>query len=82
MLEYGRIGKLEQIDVNKTNESKECDVFHYWYCLNKRYRFETYVCNGCYDLMQNSTRFKDVAIVSITRDEWRIYLDIWAKKIP
>ena len=82
MLEYGRIGKLEQIDVNKTNESKECDVFHYWYCLNKRYRFETYVCNGCYDLMQNSTRFKDVAIVSITRDEWRIYLDIWAKMIP
>ena len=76
MLEYGRIGKLEQIDVNKTNESKECDVFHYWYCLNKRYRFETYVCNGCYDLMQNSARFKDVAIVSITRDEWRIYLDI------
>ena len=82
MLEYGRIGKLEQIDVNKTNESKECDVFHYWYCLNKRYRFETDVCNGCYDLMQNSTRFKDVAIVSITRDEWRIYLDIWAKMIP
>ena len=82
MLEYGRIGKLEQIDVNKANESKECDVFHYWYCLNKRYRFETYVCNGCYDLMQNSTRFKDVAIVSITRDEWRIYLDIWAKMIP
>ena len=76
MLEYGRIGKLEQINVNKTNESKECDVFHYWYCLNKRYMFETYVCNGCYDLMQNSTRFKDVAIVSITRDEWRIYLDI------
>ena len=23
----------EETDINKTNESKECDVFHYWYFL-------------------------------------------------
>ena len=31
MLEYGRIDISEEIDVNKTNASKECDICHYWY---------------------------------------------------
>ena len=29
MLEYDRIDISEGIDVNKTNPSKECDIFHY-----------------------------------------------------
>ena len=31
MLEYDKIDVSEGIDVNKTNESKECDIWHYWY---------------------------------------------------
>ena len=31
MLEYDRIDISERIYVNKTNASKECDIFHYWY---------------------------------------------------
>ena len=31
MLEYERIDISEEIDVNKTNLSKECDNCHYWY---------------------------------------------------
>ena len=31
MLYYDRIDVSEGIDVNKTNESKECDICHYWY---------------------------------------------------
>ena len=31
MLEYDRIDISEEIDINKTNLSKECDVCHYWY---------------------------------------------------
>ena len=31
MLEYDRINISEDIDVNKTNSSKECDICHYWY---------------------------------------------------
>ena len=44
MLNYDRI------DVTKTNESKECDICHYFYFLNKRLKFQTYVCNRCHDL--------------------------------
>ena len=34
MLCYGRIDVSEEIDVNKTSTSKECDICHYWYFLN------------------------------------------------
>ena len=44
MLNYDRI------DVTKTNESKECDICHYFYFLNKRFKFQPHVCNRCHDL--------------------------------
>ena len=46
MLYYNRIDVSEGIDVNKTNESKACDICHYSYFLDKEFRFQTYVCNG------------------------------------
>ena len=30
MLEYDRIDVAEEIDINKTNASKECNICHYW----------------------------------------------------
>ena len=35
MLKYDRIDISEGIDVDKTNESRECKFCHYWYFLNK-----------------------------------------------
>ena len=54
MLEYDRIDISEGIDINKTNASKECDIFHYWYFLDKNCNDEPYFCNGCHDLMQKA----------------------------
>ena len=31
MLYFDRIDFSEGIDFNKTSESKECDICHYWY---------------------------------------------------
>ena len=31
MLEYDRIDISEEIDINKTKVSRECDICHYWY---------------------------------------------------
>ena len=39
MLEYGRIDISDGIDINKTNASKECDICHYWYFLDKNCKF-------------------------------------------
>ena len=73
MLEYDRIDILEGIDVNKSNDkSKEFDICHYWYFLDKNFTYEQYLCDGCHDLMQKAMIFNDVAIVSIKGSDYRI----------
>ena len=74
MLEYDRIDISEGIDMNKTSASKECDICHYWYFLDKNFCYEPYLCNGCHDLMQKAINFNDVAIASIKRNDYRIHL--------
>ena len=59
--------------IYKTNVSKECDICHYWYFLDKNFNYEPYLCNGCHDLMQKAMNFNDVAIVSIKGNDYRIY---------
>ena len=54
MTYYDRIDVLERIDVNKTNEWKECDFCHYCYFLDKAFRFQTNVCNVCHDSLMMS----------------------------
>ena len=72
MLEYERIDISEGIDVNKTNLSKECDICHYWYFKNIGFKYESYLWNGCHDLMQKAMSFNNVAIVYVKRNAYRI----------
>ena len=73
MLEYDRIDISEGTDTNKTSASKECNICHYWYFLDKNFNFEPYLCNGYYNLIQKAMSFKNVAIVSIKRNAYRIH---------
>ena len=72
MLEYDRIDFSEDIDMSKTNKSRECSICHYWYFLDKNFNDEKYLCNGCHDLMQKAMNFNDVAIVSIKGNNYRM----------
>ena len=74
MLKYERIDISEGIDLNKSNKSKECDICHYRYFLNKNFNYEPNLCNGCHDLMQKAMNFNDVAIVSIKGSDYRIHV--------
>ena len=65
MLYYVRIDVSEGIDVNKTSESKECDICHYWYFLDKGLKFQPDVCNGCHDVLMMSISLSDTAILNI-----------------
>ena len=65
MLEYDKIDISEGIDINKANASKECDICHYWYFLDKIFNNEPYLCNVYNDLMQKAMNFNDVAIAMI-----------------
>ena len=73
MLEYDRINISEGIDVNKTDLSKEYNTCHYWYFKGIGFKYESYLCNGCHDLMQKATRFNNVAIVYVKENSYRIH---------
>ena len=73
MLEYDQIDISERIDVNKTNLSKECDIFHYWYFKDIGFKYEKYFCNACHDLMQKAINFNNVAIVFVKENACRIH---------
>ena len=62
MIYYDRIDVSEGIDVNKTSESKECGICHSWYFLNKGFKFQSYVCNRCYDLVMMSMNLSNIVI--------------------
>ena len=73
MLEYDRIDISEGIDVNKTSLSKECDIWHYWYFKDIGFKYEKYLCNGSYDLMQKAMSFNNVAVVYVKGSAYRIH---------
>ena len=62
--------------VNKTSASKECDICHYWYFLNKGFKFQPNVCNRCHDLLMMSMKLSNIAILNIKSAH---YFQIFAK---
>ena len=60
MLEYDRTNISQEIDINKTNASKEWDICNFWYY-------------GYFDLMQKTMNFNDVAIVSVKGSDYGIH---------
>ena len=57
---------LKGIDINKTGASKECDICHYWYFLDKGVTLRLDVYNGCHDLLAMSMNFSNIAILALT----------------
>ena len=73
MPEYDRIVISEGIDVNKTNSLKKCDICHYRYFKDIGFKYEPYLGNGCYDLMEKAMSQNDVAIAYIKGSTYRIH---------
>ena len=68
MLKYDKIDVSEGIDLNKTNKSKECMSCHYWCYLNKNFNYGPFTCDGCYNIPQRSTDFKNIAIIYVKKN--------------
>ena len=68
-----KIDILEGIEINKTNAPRERDICHYWYFKDIGFKYESYLCNGCHDLMQKGMDFNDAAIVSVKGFDYRIH---------
>ena len=71
MLYFDRIDVNVGIDVNKTNELKECDICHYWYFLKKKFKFQPNFCNRCHDSLMMSVNLSDIAILNIKSSNYR-----------
>ena len=67
MLVHERIDISDGIDVNKSYESKECTLCHYWYFLDKIFSYGPYLCDRCYNMTQKCNELKNIAIIRIKK---------------
>ena len=65
MLYFNRIDVSEGIDVNIISESKESDICHYCYSLNKGFKFQPNTSNRCYDSLMMSMNLSDISILPL-----------------
>ena len=79
MLEYEKIYISEGIDVNKSSNSKECSIYHYWFFLDKNFKYNPYLCNGCSDMMMKVISFKNVAIIYSKGNAYRVMFSSMTK---
>ena len=70
MLYYNKIDVSDGTDINKTSASKECDICHYSYVLNKGFKFKTYVCNRSHDLLTMPMKLNNIAILKIENADY------------
>ena len=70
MLYYNRIDISEEIDLTKSNSSKECMIFHHWF-FNYGFRFQDSVCTGCHDLTMLCLNISDITIVTVKNVDCR-----------
>ena len=64
MLYYDIIDLSEEIDISKSNDSKECIICQYW-LFNHVFKFQDSLCNGCHDLTMFSLDITDFAIITV-----------------
>ena len=67
MLAYEKIDISDGIDVNKSDESKECMLCHYWYFLDKSFSYGSYLCDGCYNMTQKCNKLKMMLLFVLTK---------------
>ena len=73
MLKYDKIDITEGIDLDKANKSRECMFCHYWYYLNKNFSYGSFTFDGCYNIVQKSVDFKNIAIIHVKKSAYRVY---------
>ena len=65
MLIYEKIDISDGIGADMSDKSKECMLCHYWYFLDKSVSYGSYLCDGCYKIMQKCNKLKNIAIIHI-----------------
>ena len=74
MLQYKKNDISKGIDLNKTSESKECELCRYWFFKDVGFKFEEHVCNWCHNLLTMAHYLKNIAILSAKEATFRCLL--------
>ena len=53
---------------------------HYWYFLNKNFSCGPYLCDGCCNIMQKSIDCKNIDIVYVKGNAYRIHFWYMSKR--
>ena len=59
---YNKIDIFEGIDVSKRNTYKDCSICHYWHFLDKGFKYQSFVCNGCHVVLMMFMNHNNIAI--------------------
>ena len=81
MLKHEKINISDGIDVNKSDKSKECMLCHYYYFLDKSFRYGPFLCDRCYNMMQKCNKLKNIAIIHIKKSVYRIFFLFMSKRV-
>ena len=81
MLEYDRIDISEGIDINKCEEtSKERSLCKFYYFLNKNFKYEPYLCGGCYEMFMKTVNMQNLIIINHNGNYYRVIFTFMTKK--
>ena len=70
MLYYNVIDINKGINPAKSNNSKKCTIYHYWF-FNYGFGYQKLVCNGCHDLTMLCLTFSDIVIITVKGVNYR-----------
>ena len=74
MIQYERINISEEIDLNKSDKSKECMVCYYWYFKDIGYKYEPHACIKCHDASMMVYDLNDFMILNIKGIDYRCFV--------
>ena len=74
MLHCDTVYVSEVIVINKTSASIECDICHYWYFLDKGFKFQRYSFNRCYNALIVSVNLNGTAILNINGADYHFII--------
>ena len=74
MLEYDRTDVEEGIDVKQLggDTSRECDLCHFFYFIDKNFNYHSFYCNGCHNISVESISMKNLGIDYVRNKAYRI----------
>ena len=78
-LECEKIDISEGIDANKSSNSKECGVCHFLYFIDKNFNYGPYYYNSCYDMSIKVISLKNLAIISVKGNTYRVNFAFMSK---